>query len=291
MLEEPPPEPRLQSPAPPARRDARAGFVSARLRPAVTTITPYREQFIWGHETVRRGNTALTHALDALGPRGGRILEVGCGAGRFIRTVAAIRPDLEPHGSDLGPTSIRLASRYQDGVAYTLASATALPYRDEAFDSVILFDVLEHIPGAGPQEALGEIRRVLKPGGVFHALVPCEGQRGTLFWLLWKLRFGGDLKVRHGDHVQRFDRAGLLAMVAAHGFVLTDLRFSMHPIGQLKDILTYVAREDWFRRLHLGGLPFQAVMAALWAAGVVEARLLSRVERGAAVVHLTAIRQ
>jgi SAM-dependent methyltransferase len=257
----------------------------------VTTITPYREPFIWGLDTVRLGNTALRHALDAIGPRGGRILEVGCGAGRFIRTVSTLRPDLEPHGSDLGPKSIRLATRYHDGVAYTLASATALPYHDEAFDTVVLFDVLEHIPGAGPAEALSEIRRVLKRGGVFHALVPCEGQQGTLFWLLWKLRFGGDLKVRHGDHVQRFDRAGLRAMVADHGFALTDLRFSMHPLGQVKDILTYVAREDWFRRLRLGGFPFQAVMAALWAAGVVEARLLSRVEWGAAVVHLTAIRQ
>lgn len=257
----------------------------------MTTITPYREPFIWGHDTVRRGNTALGHALDAIGPRGGRILEVGCGAGRFIRTIAGIRPDLEPHGSDLGPKSVRLATRYRDGVMYTLASATALPYRTESFDTVILFDVLEHIPGAGPDEALSEIRRVLKKDGVLHALVPCEGQPGTLFWLLWKLRFGGDLKVRHGDHVQRFDREQVIAMVKRHGFFLTDLRYSMHLVGQVKDILTYVAREDWFRRLRLGGLPFQTLMALLWAAGVVEARLLSSVERGAAVVHLTAIRE
>ncbi|MCS6802587.1 MAG: methyltransferase domain-containing protein [Chloroflexota bacterium] len=257
----------------------------------MTTIPPYREPFIWGHKTVPRGNTALGHALEAIGPRGGRLLEVGCGAGRFIRTIASLRPDLEPHGSDLGPKSIRLASRYRDGVAYTLASATALPYRDESFDTVILFDVLEHIPGAGPEEALSEIHRVLKPAGVFHALVPCEGQPGTLFWILWKLHFGGDLKVRHGDHVQRFDRQEVIGMVERHGFHVTELRFSMHPIGQVKDILTYVAREPWFRRLRLGGLPFQALMAALWAAGVVEARVLSRVERGAAVVHLTAVRQ
>jgi SAM-dependent methyltransferase len=257
----------------------------------VTTITPYREPFIWGHDTVRRGNTALGHALEAIGPRGGRILEVGCGAGRFIRTVAALRPDLEPHGLDLGPRSVRLAAGYRDGVAYTLASATALPYQDQTFETIMLFDVLEHIPGAGPDEALAEIHRVLKKDGVLHALVPCEGQPGTLFWLLWRLRFGGDLKVRHGDHVQRFSRDEVVALVERHGFHVSNVRFSMHPIGQLKDILTYVERETWFRRLKLGGLPFRAVMALLWAAGVVEARLLRDVERGAAVVHLTAVRE
>ncbi|MFN8534882.1 MAG: class I SAM-dependent methyltransferase [Dehalococcoidia bacterium] len=263
----------------------------AKLPPAVTSIAPYHEPYIWGHDTVRLGNTALGHALEAIGPRGGRILEVGCGVGRFIRTVGQVRPDLEPHGADLGPRSIRLAAGYHDGVAYTLASATALPYANESFDTVILFDVLEHIPGNGPDEALAEIHRVLKKDGVLHALVPCEAQPGTLFWLLWKLRFGGDLKVRHGDHIQRFTRDEVIDQVAKHGFFLTDLQFSMHPVGQTKDILTYVAREDWFRRARLGGPPFQALMAALWAGGVIESRLLAGVERGAAVVHLTALRE
>lgn len=257
----------------------------------MTTILPYREPFIWGHDTVRQGNTALVHALNAIGPRGGRLLEVGCGAGRFIRTISKLRPDLEPHGADLGPKSIKLASRYDDGVTYTLASATALPYADETFDTVILFDVLEHIPGVGPIEAIDEIVRVLKPGGVVHALVPCEGQPGTLFWVLWKTGLGGDLKVRHGDHVQRFDRAGLIEQFEKHGLFVTDARYSMHLFGQIKDILSYVEREDWFRRFRLDGPPFQLLMVGLWLLGVVEARLLAGVEPGAAVVHLTAVRQ
>jgi SAM-dependent methyltransferase len=257
----------------------------------LTTITPYREPFIWGHETVREGNTALTHALEAIGARGGRILEIGCGAGRFIRTVSQQRPDLEPHGADLGPRSIRLAANYHDGIAYTLASATALPYADQSFETVILFDVLEHIPGVGPIEAIDEIYRVLKPGGIVHALVPCEGQPGTLFWLLWKTNVGGDLKVRHGDHVQRFDRDGLVEQFEKHGLLVVDIRFSMHLFGQLKDILTYVERESWFKRWRLGGAPFRVLMTGLWALGYLEARLLARVEPGAAVVHLTAVRQ
>lgn len=254
-------------------------------------ISPYVERFVWGHETVPAGNTALRHALEAIGPRGGKVLEVGCGVGRFIRTVGFLRPDLEPHGSDLGPTSIKMASSYDDGVVYTLASATALPYADETFDTVILFDVLEHIPGNGPFESLTEIQRVLKPGGVFHALVPCEGQPGTLFWLLWKMRFGGDLKVRHGDHIQRFERTSLLRQIEEAGFSVSRIHYSMHAFGQMKDILTYVARESWFKRERLDNIFFKLLMRLLWVVGYIEARFLDTVDRGAAVIHVDAVRR
>lgn len=258
---------------------------------AATTISPYREQFIWGHDTVPLRNTAIRHALEAIGPRGGRILEVGCGVGRFIRTISHVRPDLEPHGSDLGPKSIAMATGYRDGVAYTLGSGTALPYANETFDAIVLFDVLEHIPGDGPAFAIAEAHRVLKPGGVFHSLVPCEGQPGTLFWLLWKLNLAGDIKERHGDHVQRFSRDGIVGQIEHAGFAIENLRYSMHPLGQVKDVLTYVAREPWFKRLRLENPIFKLAMLALWAGGYVESQLLSYQPRLAAVVHIDAIRK
>lgn len=255
------------------------------------SITPYREQFIWGHDTVPLRNTAIRHALEAIGPRGGRILEIGCGVGRFIRTISRVRPDLEPHGSDLGPRSIAMAAGYRDGVAYTLGSGTALPYAAGSFDAVVLFDVLEHIPGDGPHWAISEAHRVLKPGGVFHSLVPCEGQPGTLFWLLWKLNLAGDLKERHGDHVQRFTRDGIVEQIRRAGFEIEHVRYSMHLVGQLKDILTYLARERWFTRLRLENPLFKALMLLLWAGGYIESQLLTSQPGFAAVVHIDAIRE
>ena len=184
-----------------------------------------------------------------------------------------------------------MASSYDDGVVYTLASATALPYADNTFDTIILFDVLEHIPGAGPFESLTEIQRVLKPGGVFHALIPCEGQPGTLFWLLWKLKLGGDLKVRHGDHIQRFERSSFIRQIEEAGFSIKRVRYSMHYFGQVKDVLTYVAREPWFKREKLDNVFFKAIMHLLWVIGYAEARFLDTVDNGAAVIHVDAVRR
>jgi len=48
--------------------------------------------------------------------------------------------------------------------------ATRLPFPDDAFDCVVTSEVLEHIPD--DRAAIGELTRVLKPGGVFAATVP-----------------------------------------------------------------------------------------------------------------------
>ena len=46
--------------------------------------------------------------------------------------------------------------------------ATALPYEDETFDNCICVSVLEHVGAGKDAEALAEMWRVLKPGGVLH---------------------------------------------------------------------------------------------------------------------------
>lgn len=250
------------------------------------------EARIWGEAEVRRGNLALRRALAALDGRGGRILEAGCGAGRFIRTIKRLRPDLAAHGADISEPAIRRARTYGDGVAYDVGSLSALPYPDGFFDIVVLFDVLEHVDN--PCSALNELARVLRPGGLFHGLIPCEGQAGTLHWLLWQLNFGGDLKLRHGQHVQRFRLRDVDEELPKHGIAIRDRTYSMHPAGQLKDILTYVAMEGWFRRRaddpvtgpllrHL----LRAAELSLWPVAYAESQALARSGAGAVVVHVT----
>jgi SAM-dependent methyltransferase len=51
-----------------------------------------------------------------------------------------------------------------------------LPVEDGTFDRVIAIHVLEHLPNL--PAALDEIRRVLKPGGIFEVVIPCEGGIG-----------------------------------------------------------------------------------------------------------------
>ena len=240
---------------------------------------------VWGEAYVPTRNTALVRALADLPAGRQKVVELGCGAGRYIRTIKRLRPELEAHGADLSGEAIGLAESYPEEVAYQVADVTSLPYGEGEFDTALVFDVLEHL--RKPELGVREIHRILRPGGLAHMLVPCEGQPLTLHWLMWKLNLAADLKERHGWHVQRFTRASVAALFRGEGFEILRTTYSMHPIGQVKDILTYLERENWFRRWHLNALPYRLLMRLLWPLAYAESSLLAGTPACAVVAHFT----
>lgn len=242
---------------------------------------------IWGNEGLSRWNTVVRRGRQEVRDRTGRVLEVGCGAGRFMRSMMPGNPCASFFGCDLDLRSLAAGHRQRDGAKYSAADVHALPYQDGRFQTVLVFDVLEHL--TQPARAMDELRRVLEPGGMLHALVPCEGQPGSLHWLLWRLRLGADLKERHCGHVQRFTRKSALKLFDNAGFVVDRVTYSMHPVGQLRDILSYVGQEDWLRRKRLLGTLMSVLVRLLWAGAYVESNLLFKnVAAGAVAMHVTA---
>jgi SAM-dependent methyltransferase len=111
------------------------------------------------------GAEARGEALAAHLPRGGRILEVGCGTGGLL--VAARRAELAVEGVDIASRWLIVARRRlaDRGLSVPLlaASAERLPWPDGRFDAVVADSVLEHLDD--PWRALREWSRVLRPGG------------------------------------------------------------------------------------------------------------------------------
>ena len=101
---------------------------------------------------------------------GGRILEAGCGRGAGA---ALIKQTFQPaviHAVDLDVEMIRRAHAYLapevlKGIEFSVADCTWLPFRNGTMDAAFGFGVLHHIPDW--RQALAEIARVLKPGGVY----------------------------------------------------------------------------------------------------------------------------
>jgi 2-polyprenyl-3-methyl-5-hydroxy-6-metoxy-1,4-benzoquinol methylase len=102
-------------------------------------------------------------------PRGGSVLDVGCGNGYLLREVAARRPDAALHGVDF---SAGLATNASGGREFPIAlgSARRLPFAPAAFDVISMTEVLEHLKE--PVETLRQVRDALKPGGVLVLSVP-----------------------------------------------------------------------------------------------------------------------
>jgi ubiquinone/menaquinone biosynthesis C-methylase UbiE len=100
-------------------------------------------------------------------PPGARALEVGYAAGIVLYNLADRVSEL--HGLDLDAEPSLAATRLRAlGVAASLVKGSVLEmgdvYADDFFDLVVCFSVMEHI--AQSQQALAEIHRVLKVGGV-----------------------------------------------------------------------------------------------------------------------------
>jgi len=110
-----------------------------------------------------------------------RILDDGAAFGFTTRRVerAQRRRGAEPGrnrfvvGLEPDAAYVARARRDSRGLPIVRGGAAALPFRDGAFDVVLLLDVLEHLPSEGP--ALEEVWRVLAPHGTLILSVPYRG--------------------------------------------------------------------------------------------------------------------
>jgi len=107
------------------------------------------------------------------------ILDVGCGAG-FVSNALALA-EHKVSGIDLSEESLQVARRYDSTrtVTYEAANAYELPKESGQYDVVCSLDFLEHVED--PAKVIGEISRVLKPGGLFYFHT---FNRNPLAWLL-----------------------------------------------------------------------------------------------------------
>jgi ubiquinone/menaquinone biosynthesis C-methylase UbiE len=110
-----------------------------------------------------RSSVRETMARLALSP-GERVLEVGCGTGALLEQVVARCPECRVTGVDPVPEMLAMArKRLPAAVDLREAWAEKLPFADAAFDVVLSCNMFHYI--RKPQEALAEMRRVLRPGG------------------------------------------------------------------------------------------------------------------------------
>ncbi len=110
-----------------------------------------------------RGDVRLAALLACLGPlRGRRVLDLGCGKGRFADALA--RAGAEVIGLDR--SGAMLAGAVTSSYARVLCSGRRLPLAPAALDAAIAVEVFEHLHRAAIDEVLGELRRVLRPGGI-----------------------------------------------------------------------------------------------------------------------------
>jgi SAM-dependent methyltransferase len=123
---------------------------------------------------------AVRRALDLAGiSRGSRILDVGCGTGRWARRYKEF--GLHVTGVDATPAMLRVAREQGTSPPLIAGEAHRLPFPSETFDCISDITVVQHIPFPDQAQALREMMRVLKPGGSVILMELIRGKGPHIF--------------------------------------------------------------------------------------------------------------
>lgn len=153
-----------------ASREMRGSWFGAHAQDISETIHPADERL-----------EAVVASLDDLSL--GRVLDAGCGKGRYLRHLSARFPDVEFHGCD--PTRALLA-HVPRNVVSAVGELTNLPYPTAYFDAVICVEALEH--AVFTEQAIAELVRVVRPGGrviILDKSLECWGRLSVVPWEQW----------------------------------------------------------------------------------------------------------
>jgi SAM-dependent methyltransferase len=149
---------------------------------------------------------------------GERVLDLGCGAGRFI--AALQHAGAEAVGVEIARAAVERARANVPGADVRLLEPDgSLPLGHGEVDVVWCSEVLEHIPDVA--HALLEARRVLRGGGRLLLTVPYHGRLQAAAIAL--ARFDAHFDPL-GQHVRFFTARSLRAVLEATGFTPTSLR-------------------------------------------------------------------
>ncbi|MBZ0280179.1 MAG: class I SAM-dependent methyltransferase [Anaerolineae bacterium] len=112
-------------------------------------------------------DTVVEWADNLLG--GSSVLDVGCGIGRHVVYLGG--RGFKMAGMDVSPTGIKTSQEVcaERGITFDgrVADMTALPWADATFDAALSTSVISHNLRGDIYKSIGEVRRVLKPGGLF----------------------------------------------------------------------------------------------------------------------------
>jgi ubiquinone/menaquinone biosynthesis C-methylase UbiE len=116
----------------------------------------------------RQALPPLAEAFAGRDQRKLRLIDIGCGTGRFLDFVKQVWPRLPALGLDLSEAYIRHARRHLKRWArinLIVANAEAIPALDNSCDAVTSIFMLHELPPKVRRTVIGEAARVLKPGG------------------------------------------------------------------------------------------------------------------------------
>lgn len=141
----------------------------------------------------------------------GNLLDIGCGVGWFL---AYVERYYDTYGLDISEYAINEA-KHRTNAKLTVGGVSCIDCKDNYFDIVTCFDLLEHIRISWL--AIEEFHRVLKPNGLLVVRVPNTESVGL------KLKGDDWFGLRDKTHISLFDNETWIGLFSGNGFTIESV--------------------------------------------------------------------
>ncbi len=162
---------------------------------------------------------------------GAKVLDLGCGFGYGAKML--FDSGREVTALDFSREAIEYAKRNYPGPRYLTATAEKLPFPDESFDSVISFEVIEHVQNA--EIFLSEVRRVLMRGGRYFVSTPNPRHLVNIMrhYLLFK-PWARKLDPNNIYHIREYPYYEFINLLKSNGFSVEERFGQILPLAKIK---------------------------------------------------------
>ena len=174
--------------------------------------------------------------------RKGRILDIGCASGNFLKT--ARDRGWDTYGVEVSKTATDIATK-KYGLNVITGRLNETAFNNDFFDVVTVSDVLEHVED--PQSFLLEINRIMKKDGLLYIAVPdFDGLYYKIAILIARFNHRNYFVLPH--HIYFFNKDSISRYLKKTNFELLDFKKSEANIstsgfiGRLMQLLFYIAR-------------------------------------------------
>jgi SAM-dependent methyltransferase len=176
------------------------------------------------HLALTRSQTILPTVLSFL-PKHGRILDAGCGLGRWLIYLCRLGYPVE--GIDISADALQVIHKYDESIPLWRGDVESTSFADECFEAILSFGVMEHSE-AGPEKALRETHRLLKKGGLLLVTVPYQNllRRAVYNPLTRLVKYRAERRGLQSSFAEyRFSRQEMLHFLKEAGFAVLEV----HP--------------------------------------------------------------
>lgn len=178
----------------------------------------YQESTVSGlysnDKTQRNEYEVFTKYVKTYLPKGGRILDVGCGGGHLLKELSSAG-DYQCVGQEY--SSLVAESARKQGFDVHAKPLDAIGFEENSFDAITILYVLEHV--AHPEQVLQSCYKLLKPGGYLMIAVPNYRYMSLVYEKIpFRWIFRQEHPLHPEEHLQNFTPDTLETMVSKHGF-------------------------------------------------------------------------